>query len=185
MSEPVPIARVEIATPVGVLRGYARERALCALAFAEGRDRPERDLPKRFGPIAIVESDPLDLRGAFEAYLSGDMSAFDRLAVDPGGTPFQAQVWTKLREIAPGTTTSYAQIARAIGNPDATRAVGAANGRNPIAIVLPCHRVVGSDGGLGGYGGGLERKRWLLDHEKGWAQRFLFGFSGTSGRDSA
>jgi len=86
--------------------------------------------------------------------------------VDPGGTPFQRAVWAALRRIPPGTTCSYTDLARAVGAPTAVRAVGTANGANPVAVVIPCHRVVRSDGSLGGYGGGLDRKRWLLEHEK-------------------
>ena len=87
------------------------------------------------------------------------------IPVDPGGTPFQARVWRALRRIPAGTTRSYGQIARKLGQPTALRAVGHANGRNPISIVVPCHRLVGADGSLTGYGGGLARKRWLLEHE--------------------
>lgn len=88
------------------------------------------------------------------------------LLLDPAGTPFQQQVWQALREIPYGETRSYADIANALGNPTATRAVGAANGRNPIGIVVPCHRVIGADGSLTGYAGGVHNKRWLLDHER-------------------
>jgi methylated-DNA-[protein]-cysteine S-methyltransferase len=170
----VVVAEARITTPIGVLLAFARNDALCALCFTDGRDDPDRELRRRFGAFERVAGDPLDVGGRFAAYLSGNLAALDSLSVDPGGTPFQSKVWAKLRTIAAGTTLSYAQIADAVGSPEATRAVGAANGRNPIAIVVPCHRVVCSDGTLGGYGGGLERKRWLLDHEKGWAQRWLF-----------
>src|SRR5690606_19796588 len=98
------------------------------------------------------------------AYFAGEASDFD-LPLAPRGTPFQQQVWTALRTIPRGETRSYAAIARQIENPDAIRAVGAANGANPIAIIIPCHRVIASDGTLHGYAGGLERKRWLLDLE--------------------
>jgi len=91
--------------------------------------------------------------------------------VETGGTPFQQEVWRSLRAIPCGTTTSYGKLAAQIGRPAAVRAVGLANGANPVAVVIPCHRVIGSNGSLTGYGGGLERKRWLLDHEKG--QRLL------------
>lgn len=101
-----------------------------------------------------------------KAYFAGDLAALDRLEVAPEGTAFQQQVWAALRKIPVGATTSYAQIARAIGRPTAVRAVGAANGRNPIALVVPCHRVIASDGTLCGYAGGLWRKQWLLQHER-------------------
>ena len=85
--------------------------------------------------------------------------------MDTGGTPFQRKVWSALRDIGVGRTASYSEVAKAVGSPSAVRAVGAANGANPIPIVIPCHRVIGADGSLCGYGGGLERKRWLLRHE--------------------
>jgi methylated-DNA-[protein]-cysteine S-methyltransferase len=90
----------------------------------------------------------------------------DTLPVETGGTPFQREVWHALREIPCGTTTSYGKLAELIGRPAAMRAVGLANGANPVAVVVPCHRVIGANGSLTGYGGGIERKRWLLDHEK-------------------
>jgi methylated-DNA-[protein]-cysteine S-methyltransferase len=99
------------------------------------------------------------------AYFEGELAAIDRLRVETGGTPFQRAVWKELRAIRCGTTVSYSEIARRIGRPSAVRAVGLANGSNPVPIVLPCHRVVGANGTLTGYGGGLERKRWLLSHE--------------------
>jgi methylated-DNA-[protein]-cysteine S-methyltransferase len=94
------------------------------------------------------------------------------IETDSGGTSFQRQVWSALREIPPATTVSYGQLAARIGKPHARRAVGAANGSNPIAIIVPCHRVIGSGGKLTGYGGGIDRKRWLLDHESGRPKLF-------------
>ena len=104
------------------------------------------------------------LRQQLNEYFRGSRTGFD-LPLEPGGTPFQRAVWDALRAIPYGTTTSYGALARRLGDPRATRAVGAANGQNPIPIVVPCHRVVGSRGELTGFGGGLERKRWLLEHE--------------------
>jgi methylated-DNA-[protein]-cysteine S-methyltransferase len=101
-----------------------------------------------------------------EQYLAGERSAFD-LELRPAGTEFQRRVWDALLEIPFGATATYGEVAARIGRPGASRAVGLANGRNPISIVVPCHRVVGSTGSLTGYGGGLEVKRWLLDHESG------------------
>ena len=103
-------------------------------------------------------------RAQLAAYFAGELTAFD-LALAPRGTPFQERVWGALRDIPFGATTSYGELARRLGDPRATRAVGAANGRNPISIVVPCHRVVGADGSLTGFGGGIDRKRWLLAHE--------------------
>jgi methylated-DNA-[protein]-cysteine S-methyltransferase len=137
------------------------------------------------GPLALTEVDgvlrrldftsaPSDtttplLREAerqLRAYFAGELRQFD-LPLDPQGTPFQQQVWAALREIPYGEVRSYGQIAAAIGNPKACRAVGMANHRNPLPILIPCHRVCGSDGSLTGYGGGIERKQWLLELELG------------------
>src|SRR5439155_26921038 len=99
-------------------------------------------------------------------YLDGELHALDDIDVDLGGTPFQQRVWAALRKIPVGVTRSYGELARAIGKPAAVRAVGLANGKNPVSLVVPCHRVIGSDGKLVGYGGGIERKRWLPPHER-------------------
>jgi methylated-DNA-[protein]-cysteine S-methyltransferase len=117
--------------------------------------------------------DPGALREPAEqllAYFAGELREFD-LPLAPRGTPFQREVWSALREIPYGRTVSYAELAAAVGRPHAARAVGAANGRNPIAVVIPCHRVIGASGALTGYGGGLERKRLLLDLEAGQRSR--------------
>jgi methylated-DNA-[protein]-cysteine S-methyltransferase len=108
----------------------------------------------------------LETARQLDAYFAGQLKSFD-LPLRPKGTPFQLRVWSALRDIPFGETRSYGQLAVAIGDPSATRAVGAANGRNPIAIVVPCHRVIGADGSLTGFGGGLERKRFLLRLEQG------------------
>lgn len=105
-----------------------------------------------------------EARGQLEAYFAGRLRAFD-LPLAPNGTEFQLRVWRALRDIPFGATISYAELARRVGNTAAVRAVGAANGRNPIPIIVPCHRVIGSDGSLTGFGGGIDRKRWLLTHE--------------------
>jgi methylated-DNA-[protein]-cysteine S-methyltransferase len=121
--------------------------------------------------VVVQPSDPArptPAHAALRAYFDGDLTAIDALPVALGGTDFQRQVWTALRAIAPGTTTSYRALATRLGRPLAMRATGLANGANPISIVLPCHRVIGSDGSLTGYGGGLPRKRWLLEHERRW-----------------
>lgn len=181
---PVTLVSVRIPTPIGELVAFVDHGAVCALDFADGGRDPLRDLEKRFGRFAVREEpDALGLRRCFEAYRGGDLRALDDIPVDPGGTAFQRKVWAALRKIPAGKTASYAEVARRVGAPRAVRAVGAANGRNPVAIVIPCHRVVCSDGSLGGYGGGLERKRWLLAHEQASlpglgpepAQRPLFG----------
>jgi methylated-DNA-[protein]-cysteine S-methyltransferase len=109
---------------------------------------------------------PNGLTNAIGRYFAGEVTAIDTLPVQTAGTPFQCEVWRALREIACGTTVSYAKLAARIGRPNAVRAVGLANGSNPAGVVVPCHRVIGSDGSLTGYGGGIERKSWLLEHER-------------------
>ncbi len=156
--------RVE--TPIGALDLVVRDRDVCLFEFARGRRRVEKRLTGRFGEIELHDAvNPLGYTDSIRAYFEGQLSALDEIRVDPGGTAFQGLVWTELRRIPVGRTRSYADIARAIGRPTATRAVGAANGQNPVAVILPCHRVIGADGTLTGYGGGLDRKRWLLRHE--------------------
>jgi methylated-DNA-[protein]-cysteine S-methyltransferase len=108
---------------------------------------------------------PGGLTRAIDAYFAGNLAAIELIPVEAVGTPFQRAVWSALRTIPCGTTISYAELAQRVGRPSAVRAVGLANGSNPVSIVVPCHRVIGSDGRLVGYGGGLERKRWLLAHE--------------------
>jgi methylated-DNA-[protein]-cysteine S-methyltransferase len=108
--------------------------------------------------------------GQLAAYFAGELTDFD-LRLTPSGTEFQRRVWAGLRTIPYGETTSYGELAAQLGNAGASRAVGLANGRNPIGIIIPCHRVIGSDGRLTGYGGGLDRKRWLLDHERAVLRR--------------
>jgi methylated-DNA-[protein]-cysteine S-methyltransferase len=164
--EPTVLARVRIPGPVGELAGFARKDALCALSFVDGRYDPLIGLRQRFGSVLLEDGDPLGLAARFRAYFRGALDALDDLAVDTGGTPFQRRVWSVLRTIPAGRTWSYLEVARRVGAPEAVRAVGAANGANPAAIVVPCHRVIGANGKLVGYGGGLDRKRWLLAHEK-------------------
>jgi len=180
---PTIVDRFRVKSPIGDLVGYVRDGALCALDFGERRWNGRAVLERRFGAVEVREGfTARDVKRAIAAYLGGDLEALDELAVDPGGTEFQARVWAALRRIPPGRTASYTELALAVGAPSAVRAVGSANGQNPVPVVIPCHRVVRSDGTLGGYGGGLDRKRWLLDHEKarlarpqpGSAQRVLF-----------
>jgi methylated-DNA-[protein]-cysteine S-methyltransferase len=143
------------------------EERLRALDWEDYETRMRRLLRLQYGSeIELGEgSAPKSIRDPLNAYFAGDFSALDRIEIEMGGTPFQRKLWTALRTIAPGTTSTYGALALQIGSPAAIRAVGAANGANPISIVLPCHRVIGSDRRLTGYGGGLERKRWLLTHE--------------------
>ena len=157
-----------IASPIGELTCLVREGVLVGVEFEGGRGATIGYVQRRFPDEPIVDAHEAGgVRAAFDRYFAGDAGALDGLAVDPGGTPFQARVWMTLREIGAGTTWSYAELAERVGSPAAVRAVGAANGANPIPLVLPCHRVIGKNGKLVGYGGGMERKEWLLSHE-GW-----------------
>jgi methylated-DNA-[protein]-cysteine S-methyltransferase len=139
---------------------------LCALEFADSEDRMLALLRRRYGAFkAVKTADPGRVCTRIGAYLLGELDALDDIVVDGGGTPFQRKVWAGLRKVAPGRTVSYAGLAKRLGMPKAVRAVARANALNPISLVVPCHRVIGSDGSLTGYGGGLPRKRWLLEHE--------------------
>lgn len=155
-----------VKSPIGDVLLVADGRKLVALEFAVAEARMRRQLRARYGQAELVPvRDPLGVSSRLRAYFAGDLRAIQGLPVDGGGTPFQHRVWSALCRIPAGTTTSYGALARRLRMPSATRAVGRANGQNPISIVVPCHRVIGSDGTLTGYGGGLGRKRWLLDHE--------------------
>jgi methylated-DNA-[protein]-cysteine S-methyltransferase len=161
------IETADVATPVGDLVLFARGEALVALAFTDRAAWIPKQLAARFGAHTCERApDPANAVTALRRYLRGDLSALDAVAVDVAGTPFQARVWAALRKIPAGATRSYGELARDVGYPEAVRAVGAANGANPVSLVIPCHRVIGSDGKLTGYGGGLPRKRWLLVHER-------------------
>ena len=140
--------------------------AVVALDFADCEARMMELLSRRFEDVTLrAQPDPLGAAGRIEAYLAGDLHALDEIKVSPGGTEFQQTVWLALRQIPTGTARTYGQLAEVIGRPAAPRAVGHANSLNPVALVIPCHRLVGSDASLTGYAGGLERKRWLLRHE--------------------
>ena len=156
----------EIGGALGTVVLVARAGRLCGLDYGDGRDRLQAMLAARYGnPRLVPTADPFGFSTRLRAYLAGDLAAIDDIPVDTGGTPFQRQVWRALRRIPAGRTVAYAALARRVGRPAATRAVGAANARNPVAIVVPCHRLIGSDASLTGYAGGLSRKRWLLRHE--------------------
>jgi O-6-methylguanine DNA methyltransferase len=157
----------EIESPVGVLVAGVTDGGVCMLEFRD-REIFETQLAKiraRVGPAVRGLHPRLDqLREELAEYFEGGRTDFALPLVYPG-SPFQLRVWNALRAIPFGGTISYGELARRIGDPKAMRAVGAANGRNPIPIIVPCHRVIGADGSLTGFGGGLERKRWLLAHE--------------------
>ena len=150
-------------SPIGPLTLVATDGSLSGVYMAEHRHRPGESTFGTRGTApfgAAIEQ--------LRSYFAGELTEFD-LRIAPVGTPFQRAVWTALSEIPYGETWTYGQLARHIGQPTASRAVGLANGRNPVSIIVPCHRVVGSGGSLTGYGGGLERKRFLLDLERGRA----------------
>lgn len=161
--------RERVATPIGVLVLLSDDDgALRAVDWTNHEPRMLRLLASHYGAgaVEIRERDAASPSArAVERYFAGDLRAIDALPVATAGTPFQRRVWRELRTIPPGTTIIYGELARRIGQPFASRAVGLANGANPVSVVVPCHRVIGSDGSLTGYGGGIERKRWLLAHE--------------------
>ncbi|MDX3238587.1 methylated-DNA--[protein]-cysteine S-methyltransferase [Streptomyces sp. ME03-5709C] len=153
-----------IDSPVGPLTLVATDGVLSGLYMTAQRHRPPEE---SFGVRRDPAGSPF-ARAAeqLRAYFAGGLTVFD-LPLDLRGTPFQQRVWTALRAIPYGTVMTYGQLARELGSAGASRAVGLANGRNPVGVIVPCHRVVGASGGLTGYGGGLERKRYLLNLEVG------------------
>lgn len=166
-AQPEALTLDRIQTPVGeMLVATDAEGTVRALDFADFEARMIR-LLNRHAPGASLTPGraPEAVREALAAYFAGDVRALETLPVKTAGTAFQAEVWAALRAIPAGETRSYGQLAAAIGRPSAVRAVGLANGSNPVGVIVPCHRVIGANGTLTGYAGGLERKRWLLDHE--------------------
>jgi methylated-DNA-[protein]-cysteine S-methyltransferase len=157
-----------IDSPYGALTLVAEDGVLCGLYMTDQRHRPPEETfgTPDDGPFARAEEQ-------LAAYFAGELKDFT-LDLRLNGTPFQRTVWDQLRRIPYGETRTYGQLADALGKPAASRAVGLANGRNPIGIIVPCHRVIGASGGLTGYGGGLERKQRLLDFERGPAGPTLF-----------
>lgn len=157
------------ASPIGELLLIADGADLVGLKFV---DHPERvsvvrqQLERSLGELTERESaDPAGAITRLERYFAGERDALEGQQVRPHGTAFQQRVWRALCEIPAGETRGYGELAAAIGHPNSSRAVGAANGSNPIALIIPCHRVIAADGSLHGYGGGLHRKQWLLAHE--------------------
>jgi methylated-DNA-[protein]-cysteine S-methyltransferase len=168
------LSRAVLTTPIGDMLALDSGEGLCALEFT-GPDKRlaglEARLRRWFPPHEVVDRETRTIVGTrawLEAYFAGESADIAGLHLDMRGAGFEQRVWEALRRIPPGETTSYGAIAKALGSAGASRAVGAANGANPIAIIVPCHRVIGSSGSLTGYGGGLERKTWLLDHERRW-----------------
>ena len=168
------LSRAVLATPIGDMVALDSGEGLCALEFTGPEKRLSRlhaRFRRWFPPYEIADRDTPTIsrtRTWLEAYFAGASTDVGDLPLDMRGAAFEKQVWLALRAIPAGQTTSYGAIARALGSAGASRAVGAANGANPIAIIVPCHRVIGASGSLTGYGGGLDRKTWLLDHERRW-----------------
>ena len=158
-----------LTTPIGELIVIADGQGrLRSIDWTDHEKRMLKQLDRHYGKgryTLTPKRDPGGLTSAMRRYFKGDLAVLDGLPVATEGTPFQKTVWKALRKIRHGTTISYGELARRIGRPKAVRAAGLANGQNPISIVVPCHRVIGSDGSLTGYGGGLNRKKWLLKHE--------------------
>ncbi|MGM1060106.1 methylated-DNA--[protein]-cysteine S-methyltransferase [Saccharothrix sp. Mg75] len=178
MAPPAPGHRVHttVDSPVGELTLVATDGALSGLYMVEQRHRPPQE---SFGEVDASPFD--DVVRQLDEYFAGRRTDFD-LPLNLAGTEFQRTVWTALRTIPYGETVSYGELAALLGRPSASRAVGLANGKNPVGVIVPCHRVVGSTGGLTGYGGGLDRKRFLLDFERGAADDGLFGRGELVGR---
>lgn len=170
MDETLRLLVDRIETPIGELAIVADDAGrVRAVDWTEHDANIQRSLRLHYGEGGFSltpASNPTGLAAAIRSYFDGDLNAIDDLPVATGGTEFQRVVWRALRQIPCGGTISYAELARRIGRPAAVRAIGLANGANPISVVVPCHRVIGSDGSLTGYGGGIERKRWLLAHER-------------------
>lgn len=170
MTTPLALYEERIDTPIGTIVVMTDDAGrVRVLDFADYDDRMRRLLARHYGAAGWQIASATAASGAarrLTAYFAGDVAAIDEIETATAGTAFQRSVWTALRNVGAGRTVSYADIAAAIGRPTATRAVGLANGGNPVAIVVPCHRIIGRSGALTGYAGGVERKRWLLDHER-------------------
>lgn len=157
----------QLSTPIGTALLVSDGEALRALDFHDYEPRMHRLLRLHYGPYTLTTAaDAGPIGRCVQAYFAGELDALVPVPVQTGGTAFQRLVWDALRLIPPGATTTYGRLAQQIGKPNAPRAVGLANGANPVAIVVPCHRVIGANAALTGYGGGLHRKEWLLNHER-------------------
>ena len=157
----------EFESPIGRILFAASGEGICALDYAGYENRMNSLLAKRFGSFEFRRGrDPFALGPSLRSYFRGDLNALTGTPVSTGGTLFQEQVWKALQEIPAGRTRTYGELAARLGRVLAARAVGHANSLNPVAIIVPCHRVIGASSALTGYAGGLERKEWLLRHEK-------------------
>ena len=171
MAETLTFFVEHIETPTGPMQIVCDDARNLRAVDWDDRERRMRDLLRRYYGANAVHwrqaPHPSAAARALHAYFEGDLDALTALPIATNGTVFQHAVWSALRKIPAGRTVSYGMLAKQIGKPKAVRAVGAANGANPIAIVVPCHRIIGADASLTGYGGGLHRKKWLLAHERG------------------
>ncbi len=169
-SRPAELILERIPTPIGVaLVAVDEAGALRAFDFEDYEPRMRTLMRRHYGDMPLTEGRaPAPVHGAMTRYFAGEMDALGDLPWKTNGTLFQRRVWAALMTIPAGETLSYKGLAERIGSPSAMRAVGLANGANPVAVVVPCHRVIGSNGALTGYGGGLPRKTWLLRHEGAW-----------------
>jgi methylated-DNA-[protein]-cysteine S-methyltransferase len=167
MTRPVRLLLDRAPSPIGEILIVTDETGLLrAVDFHDFEPRLRRLLRLHYGDTPLEPGNaPAETKAAFARYFDGDIAALSALAWDTGGTPFQRAVWRALSAIPPGETVTYSELARRAERPAAIRAVGAANGANPLSLVAPCHRVIGMNGALTGYAGGVERKRWLLAHE--------------------
>lgn len=161
-------------TPLGEIFITSTDGAICNLEFADTEERMQKLLARHFGDIELEPAKRGPFAKALEAYFAGEVHAIDGLPVKTNGTEYQERAWAALRRIPVGETRSYGEQAKDMGDPNGARAVGLANHLNPVGIVVPCHRVIGADGSLTGYAGGLHRKRWLLEHEAKHTQLPLF-----------
>jgi AraC family transcriptional regulator of adaptative response/methylated-DNA-[protein]-cysteine methyltransferase len=170
------IFRGAIDTPIGQMAAFATPEGLCGLEFVEPKrlDRFEARLARWFSPYETIDDPSFTVIEATESWLAeyfeGSCADSRLVPLDLRGTLFELRVWKKLLDVLPGSTRTYGEIARELRKPNAARAVGLAVGSNPVSIIVPCHRIVGTSGSLTGYGGGLHRKEWLLRHESRWSR---------------
>lgn len=169
MPEILELLTDKFETPIGEMTiAVDRDGNLRAVDWTDHKDRMLNLLRRHYGKDGFrlqPSPNPGGLTDVLKRYFDGELASIEKVPTRTAGTPFQREVWRALRDIPCGATVSYKQIAQRMGRPNAVRAVGLANGANPIGVVVPCHRVIGAGGALTGYGGGVERKRWLLNHE--------------------
>jgi methylated-DNA-[protein]-cysteine S-methyltransferase len=171
-SSPLKLLISHILSPIGTVLLVSDGESLRALDFYDYEPRMHRLLRLHYGSYTLTPAQDSGLLGrSVQAYFEGDLAALDSVPVRTSGTAFQRLVWAALRLIPPGTTTTYGRLGEQIGRSNASRAVGLANAANPVAIVVPCHRVIGANANLTGYAGGLDRKKWLITHERQHASR--------------